>query len=213
MKRTIGVLSWNAVCSPMLALVAPGPRVTKQMPGRPVSWPCASAMKAAPPSWRQAMKRIRSLYSWKPSSTARKLSPGTPNTVSTPCAMRASTSAWPARRFEVGSVIDRAYRWNHESIDPRDFVRRRSLGFDRMRSIHQLVNYRGHGRFRRDHRRAPHPRCRSDAAGDPRRRDDRVLAARLRRRAHRRHRRAGGREQAADLLLLREQGKPVSRRA
>ena len=42
----------------MLALVAPGPRVTKQMPGRPLSLPCASAMKAAPPSWRQAMKRM-----------------------------------------------------------------------------------------------------------------------------------------------------------
>ena len=33
MNRTIGVESWNAVCTPMEALVAPGPRVTKQMPG------------------------------------------------------------------------------------------------------------------------------------------------------------------------------------
>ena len=57
--------SWNAVCSPMLALVAPGPRVTKQMPGRPLSLPCASAMKAAPPSCRQAMKRMRSRCSMK----------------------------------------------------------------------------------------------------------------------------------------------------
>ena len=40
----------------MLAFVAPGPRVTKQIPGRPVNLPCASAMKAAPPSWRQAIK-------------------------------------------------------------------------------------------------------------------------------------------------------------
>jgi hypothetical protein len=37
----------------------------------PVSLPCASAMKAAPPSCRQAMKRICSRCSWKPSSTAR----------------------------------------------------------------------------------------------------------------------------------------------
>ena len=31
----------------MLALVAPGPRVTRQTPGRPVSLPCASAMREA----------------------------------------------------------------------------------------------------------------------------------------------------------------------
>ena len=35
MNSTIGVESWNAVCTPIAALVAPGPRVTKQMPGRP----------------------------------------------------------------------------------------------------------------------------------------------------------------------------------
>ena len=35
--------------------MAPGPRVTKQMPGRPVSLPCASAIMAAPPSWRQTV--------------------------------------------------------------------------------------------------------------------------------------------------------------
>ena len=34
----------------MLACVAPGPRVTKQIPGRPVSLPSASAMLAAAPS-------------------------------------------------------------------------------------------------------------------------------------------------------------------
>ena len=39
MKRIIGVESWNAVCTPIEALVAPGPRVTKQMPGLPVSLP------------------------------------------------------------------------------------------------------------------------------------------------------------------------------
>jgi len=45
-KSTIGVESWKAVCTPMEALVAPGPRVTKQTPGRPVILPTASAMKA-----------------------------------------------------------------------------------------------------------------------------------------------------------------------
>jgi hypothetical protein len=32
------------VCTPIAALVAPGPRVTQQMPGRPVSLPYASAL-------------------------------------------------------------------------------------------------------------------------------------------------------------------------
>jgi hypothetical protein len=35
----MGVESWNAVCMPIEPLVAPGPRVTKQTPGRPVSLP------------------------------------------------------------------------------------------------------------------------------------------------------------------------------
>ena len=35
------------------------------------------------------------------------LGPGTPNAVSTPCATRASTSAWPARREEAVDVISR----------------------------------------------------------------------------------------------------------
>ena len=39
MNRIIDVESWAAMCTPWLALVAPGPRVTKQMPGRPVSLP------------------------------------------------------------------------------------------------------------------------------------------------------------------------------
>lgn len=38
-SRIIGVESWNAVWTPTLACVAPGPRVTRQMPGRPVSFP------------------------------------------------------------------------------------------------------------------------------------------------------------------------------
>ena len=43
-NRIMGVEHWSAVCTPMEALVAPGPRVTKQIPGRPVSRPHASAM-------------------------------------------------------------------------------------------------------------------------------------------------------------------------
>jgi hypothetical protein len=33
-NSTMGVESWNAVCTPIDALVAPGPRVTKHTPGR-----------------------------------------------------------------------------------------------------------------------------------------------------------------------------------
>jgi hypothetical protein len=39
MKRIIGVESWKAVCTPIAACDAPGPRVTKQIPGRLVSFP------------------------------------------------------------------------------------------------------------------------------------------------------------------------------
>ena len=38
-NRITGEESWRAVWMPTLALVAPGPRVTKQIPGRPVSLP------------------------------------------------------------------------------------------------------------------------------------------------------------------------------
>ena len=57
-KRTMGVEAWKAAWTPIAALVAPGPRVTIQTPGRPEIFPCASAIKAAPPSWRQAMNLI-----------------------------------------------------------------------------------------------------------------------------------------------------------
>jgi hypothetical protein len=70
MNRIIGVESWKAMWTPAEALVAPGPRVTMQMPGRPVSLPAASAMMAAPPSWRQAVTWI-SGASTRASSTAR----------------------------------------------------------------------------------------------------------------------------------------------
>ena len=58
MKRIIGVESWNAVCTPIEACVAPGPRVTKHTPGVPVSLPAASAMLAAPASWRALISLI-----------------------------------------------------------------------------------------------------------------------------------------------------------
>src|SRR6267154_2012033 len=51
----IGVESCCAIWMPADALVAPGPRVTKQTPGRPVALPTASAIMAAPPSWRQTV--------------------------------------------------------------------------------------------------------------------------------------------------------------
>ena len=54
-NRIIGVESCWAIWTPAAALVAPGPRVTKQMPGRPVALPWASAIIAAPPSWRQTV--------------------------------------------------------------------------------------------------------------------------------------------------------------
>ena len=53
---------------PAEALVAPGPRVTKQMPGRPVALPTASAIMAAPLSCRQTVTAIS--RSWKASSAA-----------------------------------------------------------------------------------------------------------------------------------------------
>jgi hypothetical protein len=56
---------------PIEALVAPGPRVTKQTPGRLVILPAASAMKAAPPSCRLTTKRIRLAVLVEASSTAR----------------------------------------------------------------------------------------------------------------------------------------------
>ena len=82
-KATIGVESCRATCSPLMALAAPGPRVTKQMPGSPVILPQASAIIEAPPSCRQMMVLMR-LESCRPSSAARKLSPGTVKAVVAP---------------------------------------------------------------------------------------------------------------------------------
>ena len=80
----------------------PGPRVTKQMPGRPVSLPCASAMKAAPPSCRLMMKRMWSRCSWKPSSTARIALARHAEGVVDALRDQASTRACPAERGAAG---------------------------------------------------------------------------------------------------------------
>ncbi len=84
------------MCTPALALVAPGPRVTKQTPGRPVSLPCASAIMAAPPSCRHTVTSTSA--SCMASSAARKLSPGTQNTWRAPCSTSWSTRIWPPVR-------------------------------------------------------------------------------------------------------------------
>ncbi len=70
-KTSIGVPACIAAWTPIAALVAPGPRVTNTIPGRPVSFAQASAMNAAPPSWRLGTRRMRSATSCSASSTAR----------------------------------------------------------------------------------------------------------------------------------------------
>ena len=52
-----------------MALLAPGPRVTMQMPGRPVRRATASAIMAAPASCRQTVRATGA--SCSASSTAR----------------------------------------------------------------------------------------------------------------------------------------------
>ena len=92
------------------ALVAPGPRVTKHTPGRPLPAafraPSAQAMNAAPPSWRQVTVWIARV-SRSASSTGRKLSPGTVKTRSQPCSTRQSTRRRAAAAV-MGQAIDRS---------------------------------------------------------------------------------------------------------
>jgi len=78
-----GVESCWAIWIPAEALVAPGPLVTRTIPGRPVNFPSASAMIAAPPSWRAKTVSIEDVCN--ASKTGKKLSPGTQNRRSTPC--------------------------------------------------------------------------------------------------------------------------------
>src|ERR1700677_1414698 len=79
---------------PMLRLAAPGPRVAMHTAGRPVSFPNASAAKAAPASCRAVMTRVEGT-SRRASSTGRKLSPGTWKNVSRPRLRIHSTTSAP----------------------------------------------------------------------------------------------------------------------
>jgi hypothetical protein len=107
MNSTIGCESCIATCTPIEAFVAPGPRVTKATPGRPVSAPSAQAMKPTPPSCRHTTKSISGV-SWSASSTARKLSPGTVKIRSQPCATSWSTRIRPpVRGFVMAPVVER----------------------------------------------------------------------------------------------------------
>src|SRR3954449_4840143 len=70
---------------------------------------------AAPPSCRALMNRTRWLW-YMPSSAARKLSPGTPNTVSALCSASCSIRMWPpVRRF--ASIVSSLTPGDH-AFDP-----------------------------------------------------------------------------------------------
>ena len=96
----MGVASWWAIYTPLAALVAPGARVTNATPGCPVSLPVASAIIAAPPSWRQTMVRMEEV-SKSASSAAMKLSPGTVNSVWQP-----SPTSWSIRILPPVRITD-----------------------------------------------------------------------------------------------------------
>ena len=68
-NSTMGVESCHAVCRPTCALAAPGPRVTMATPGTWFIFPSASAMYAAPPSWRHTTVSMEE--SCRPSRTSR----------------------------------------------------------------------------------------------------------------------------------------------
>jgi hypothetical protein len=68
-NSTSGVASCHAVCSAIMALAAPGPRVTMATPTAPLRRASAIAMKPAPPSWRHTTVAI--LLSCSASSTSR----------------------------------------------------------------------------------------------------------------------------------------------
>ena len=87
---------------PMARLDAPTARVPRHTAGRPVSCPYASAMNAAPPSWRVATTRMPASSS--ASRTPRNDSPGTVNAMRTPAARRASAMNRPTVRGPVGAT-------------------------------------------------------------------------------------------------------------
>ena len=95
-SANIGLESWRAVWIPMARLALPTARVPRLAAGRPVSCPWASAMNAAPPSWRVATTRIPA--SANASSRPRNDSPGTVNAYRTPAARRPSAMNRPTVR-------------------------------------------------------------------------------------------------------------------
>ena len=90
------------MCSADAAFVAPGPRVTKQTPGRPLELAlrlghegCAALLAAADEA--DALAVLVEAVEHGQEALA-----GNAEQVSTPWATSASTSAWPAGREEVG---------------------------------------------------------------------------------------------------------------
>ena len=90
-RTNIAVESAVAVWMPMARLDAPTARVPRHAAGRPVSWPYASAAKAAAPSWRVATTRIPAAAS--ASRMPRKLSPATVKAIRTPAARRVAATS------------------------------------------------------------------------------------------------------------------------
>ncbi len=91
----------RAVWIPMARLAAPTALVPRHRAGRPVSWPTASAMNAAPPSWRVPTTRMPA--AGRASSNPRKLSPGTVNAQRTPPAWSCSAMSRPTVMGSAGA--------------------------------------------------------------------------------------------------------------
>ena len=78
---------------PIARFAPPTARVPMQTAGRPVSWACASAMNEAAPSCLVATMLMPAAS--RPSSSPRKLSPGTVNAQRTPARRTASANIRP----------------------------------------------------------------------------------------------------------------------
>ena len=94
-RATSGARSKNASAMPVTRFVAPGPRVPRHTPARPVSRPCTSAMNAAACSWRTGTNSIDEPSS--ASETSSVSSPGIPKIQRTPSASRHRTRRSAAR--------------------------------------------------------------------------------------------------------------------
>ena len=101
-----GVGSALAASRAMLALVAPGERLTATTAGRPLSRASASAAKAAPASWRAVT--IGTPSSAASSSRGRNASPGTVNSRSHPNSSRRKRSRRPATVRSASAVRSRS---------------------------------------------------------------------------------------------------------